>query len=225
MARKIKSLRRRLLIRLGHEMNLDHYPWGTKSDSDKADKFRRMFRRVHDIFEEEGAANVEWVFCPMRRGTSNSLPFSAYYPGDAYADWLGLDGYNWAGARNRPWRSFEEIFKSSMIEMSKLCPSKFVIICEYGSDDRGGDKGAWLAGVLPTCKTAAFSQLKALVYFNNIQDGAQWRVDYPYSALDDYRTLVQDPCTCRPRCLRLGKQLSYSRVATSKERSAGDWLR
>lgn len=101
MARKTKSLRRQPFIRRGHEINLNHYPWGAKSDSDRADKFCRMFRRVHDLFEE-GAANVEWVFCPMRRGISNSLPLAAYYPGDAYADRLGLDGYNWAGARNRP---------------------------------------------------------------------------------------------------------------------------
>ena len=193
MARKVKGFGKRLLIRLGHEMNGDWYPYGTQSDPVKAEKFRKMFRRVHRIFEVEGAANVEWVFCPMRRWSSNSLPFSAYYPGDAYVDWLGLDGYNWAGARNTPWRSFEEIFKPSMIEMSELCASKFVIICEYGSDDRGGDKGAWFAGVLPTCKTAAFSHLKALLYFNNNQDGANWRVNYPYSALDDYRALVKDP--------------------------------
>lgn len=69
-----------------------------------------------------------------------------------------------------------------MIEMSKLCPSEFVVICEYGSYDRGATKGLGSPG----CSRPARRRRSANPRRSSIStDGAQGHVDYPSSALDD----------------------------------------
>ena len=53
-----------------------------------------------------------WVFCP----NVDSVPgdawnqWSNYYPGDAYVDWMGFDGYNWGTVQTgSSWRTFASI--------------------------------------------------------------------------------------------------------------------
>ena len=38
---------------------------------------------------------------------------ASFYPGDAYVDWTGLDGYNWGTNPAKPdrWRSFDQLYK------------------------------------------------------------------------------------------------------------------
>lgn len=72
--------------------------------------FIRAWRHIHNIFTRAGARNVRWVWCPnafnFRTGVAQQ-----FYPGSAYVDWIGADGYNWSPARpGSPWVSFGQIF-------------------------------------------------------------------------------------------------------------------
>jgi hypothetical protein len=58
-----------------------------------APEFVAAWQHVHDIFVQEGATNVVWVWCPSSMG-ANPAPF---YPGSAYVDWVGVDAYDPAG--------------------------------------------------------------------------------------------------------------------------------
>jgi mannan endo-1,4-beta-mannosidase len=188
MAREMRDFGKRVLLRFGHEMNLYRYSWGQKSSN-----YIHAWRRVHEIFRVEGANNVEWVWCPNVRGPVNpDLPaLREFYPGDEYVDWLGLDGYNWAAARNDPWFSFSEVFSESLAELRDTVNSeKEVIICEYGCHDTPGDKGSWFAAIPSAFNQPQFANVAALIYFHRNRDGANWRVDYPQSALDAYRELI-----------------------------------
>jgi len=72
----------------------------------------------------QGATNVKWVWSPnVRYGAE--LPLANLYPGSAYVDWLGLDGYNWGLDPHLPrpaWQSFEEIFGATYREVTALAP-------------------------------------------------------------------------------------------------------
>src|SRR5262249_34947040 len=60
--------------------------------------FVEAWRRVVDIFNEVGAENVSWAWVPQAASptdTSSVDPnLDAYYPGDAYVDWVGADIYD-----------------------------------------------------------------------------------------------------------------------------------
>jgi hypothetical protein len=66
------------------------------------------YRRIHDRFVAAGATNVVWAWCPNVTDTDGSNQNTmAYYPGDSYVDWTGVDGYNWGGS---DWQSFQQVF-------------------------------------------------------------------------------------------------------------------
>ena len=51
------------------------------------------WRLIHRLFAAAHATNVIWVWNPNVISAEPQLPLSAYYPGDAYVDWVGVTGY------------------------------------------------------------------------------------------------------------------------------------
>ena len=110
-ARAAQQWGRPFIIRFAHEMNLIRYHWGsTRKDYGPASPgiYGKIFRYVVEIFRQEGANNVVWAFCP----NAESQPHprwdgakwnraSDFYPGDAYVDLLGMDGYNWGTTQTK----------------------------------------------------------------------------------------------------------------------------
>lgn len=64
------------------------------------DDFVRAWRRVVDIFNDVGAQNVSWSWnvngYPADPADQPQIDrnIAAYYPGDAYVDWVGVDFYD-----------------------------------------------------------------------------------------------------------------------------------
>jgi beta-mannanase len=182
-------------IRLFHEMNGDWMPWGVGKSGASNQDIINAWRHVHDIFVEEGATNARFVFCPNERYTiwQDSHPYADYYPGDAYVDYLALDGYNWGDARGLPWYSFDEIFDQSYQELTALSSTKPVMIAEYASHTSPGDKAQWITDAQNVLKSGKYSRIKALLWFEDNQEGAKWRIDTSQSSIDAYKALAADP--------------------------------
>jgi len=67
-----------------------------------AGTFVQAWRRVHDIFSQEGV-EVEWVFQPNNQPPGqypqwfpNRKPWKEYYPGDAYVDWIAVSWHSYS---------------------------------------------------------------------------------------------------------------------------------
>jgi hypothetical protein len=163
------------MLRMDWEMNGNWFPWGEGTNGNSSGQYAQMWRHVHDIFTSVGATNVTWVWCPNTIW-SGSTPLSGLYPGDAYVDWVGLDGYNWASVKGSPWQSFSSVIGPTYSQLSALAPSKPIAIGETGSVESGGSKGAWLTDMLNVLPST-FPKVKALVYFNKYAgDGAPWPI-------------------------------------------------
>lgn len=174
VARELKGFGAPVLLRLAHEMNLERYHWGTDKAGygpESPKLYKGLFRRVADIFRAEGADNVLFVFCP----NMDSLPAApwnsaaAYYPGDAYVDVLGMDGYNWGTSHSKAihgydstFRSFRDIFGPLFTELRQLAPAKPMMVFETASASAGGDKAQWIAEAF---ETAGEWGLAAVVWF------------------------------------------------------------
>jgi Glycosyl hydrolase family 26 len=188
-ARAVRAYGRPLFLRWGAEMNGNWYAW-----SGHPSAFRAAWRHIHDIFAAVGVHNAAWVWAPNADshpgGTSTSSwnNWRNYYPGDAYVDWVGIDGYNWGSLNS--WQSFGQIFAPVYADYARRKP---IMIAESGSVEAGGNKAAWLANAAAWIK--AHPSIAAVVWFDTSQSssGLDWRVDSSASALRAYITMARDP--------------------------------
>jgi hypothetical protein len=174
-ARDAASWGKPFFLRFNHEMNGDWFPWSEQVNGNQRGEYARAWRHVHDIFVREGATNATWVWAVNVEYASNpeSSNLENYYPGDAYVDWVAIDGYNW-GIRGDVWQSFSEVFGQTYNHLLQIAPSKPVMIAEFGSTEDGGSKAEWLTDALVHQIPSNFPQIKAIVYFNRNADGMDW---------------------------------------------------
>ena len=194
-AQSAKAFGKKFFLRWGHEMNGNWYPWdGANNGANLAATatFVSAYRHIHDLFVAAGATNALWVFCPNVASVPGDSwnQWQNYYPGDAYVDWMGFDGYNWGTVQaTATWQTFPTIAGS--IYSSLAAKGKPIMIPETASAEQGGDKTAWIAGILPAMKTM-FPAVKALVWFQMNKE-TDWRVDSSPSAATAFISLARDP--------------------------------
>jgi beta-mannanase len=166
-AKGSKALGKKFFLDFAAEMNGDE-AWG----GNNAPLYVAAYRHIHDIFAREGASNVVWAWCPnvtdINGGNKDTM---SYYPGDAYVDWTGVDGYNW-GTTNGGWQSFRQVFQD--IYPLLAAKKKPIIIGEMSSAQAGGDKGKWIDEIIPTLR-ANYPLIKCVVWFD-INKEADWRI-------------------------------------------------
>jgi len=84
-ARHVKTLRVPVFVRAGFEFN-------ARGPGYRPEHYRGAFRRIVEVYREEGADNVAFVWCFLpSRGVRDRLFFMDYYPGDDYVDWWSTD--------------------------------------------------------------------------------------------------------------------------------------
>ena len=169
-----------LLVRFAHEMNGTWYPWGAAAGTTPSD-YVDAWRHVVGVFRAAGATNVRWVWSPNVVGGPAGDPRS-YFPGDAWVDWLAMDGYNWGATRPSGWQSLEDIFGSTYDELASLSV-KPIMIGETASAEAGGDKAAWIRANLGPSLTQRMPRLRAVTWFDRLKE-TDWRIaSSPASAL------------------------------------------
>lgn len=158
-ARGIKAAGLPVIIRLDHEMNGNWYSWSEWSDvpnvsvnGNQQGDYPKMWRHVHDLFQAEGANDYTvWLWSPNRvnRICGQRRP-EAFYPGDAYVDWIGMSGYyrNYdrkGGECDDTGATFNAVFGNTLPELRQVPGNKPIFLSEIGATERGGDKAAWIA--------------------------------------------------------------------------------
>jgi hypothetical protein len=190
-ARRLKSVRGPVLLRYFPEMNNSFFAKAAGSPS----TYIAAWRHVYGIFRSVGATNVQWVWCPTAIGFTTGVA-ERFYPGEAYVNWIGADGYNWApGLPGAAWRSFSAIFSGFYDWADRQ--RRPLLIGEFGSTEGSpGAKAAWFRQVGRQLRTQ-FPRIRAVVYFNSIHDNFghefNWTVNSSPSSLAAFRAVVNDP--------------------------------
>jgi hypothetical protein len=141
-----------LYIRLDWEMNGSWTDWNPANAAQPAGEtpatYVAMWQHVVNYFRAAGVTNVKWVWAPNVDGGDGSM--AAYYPGDAYVDYVGLDGYNYAYTQSAPWLTPAQVFGPSYTELEGIT-HKPVIITETSSveankseSSAGDSKAQWI---------------------------------------------------------------------------------
>lgn len=227
-------------LRFAHEMIDDNnpytagwYPW-----QDRPTEYIAAWNHVYNIFQSQGATNVEFVWAPNHHSNTLSV-LEQYYPGQDKVDWLGMDGYN-AGypTSTEPWGwwlTFDEIFLNlyaAMRDHPEVFGDKKMMISEFASAEYsaiGATKADWIIDAFNKIKNE-YSEVEAFYWFNTIKE-RDWRINSGetgetllafQTAMDDiYFTshLVPEPSTLL--CLGAGLLLMLRPVNKMKHRKGG----
>lgn len=193
-AQKAKALGVQILMRWGHEMNGNWYPWSASNNGGDAtgqQKYVAAYRHVHDLFVQQGATNVLWIWC-INVADVPSAPWNhwtGYYPGDAYVDWVGLDAYNWGTSSSCcVWQSFADLV---VAPYQDYVGKKPMMLPETASAEVGGNKAAWIDAMHQGLKTQ-FTAIQGVVWFD-INKETDWRIASSPAALAAYKSMALDP--------------------------------
>ncbi|WP_019135806.1 glycoside hydrolase family 26 protein, partial [Cellulomonas massiliensis] len=202
-----------LAIRLDHEMNGSWYPWGERTwgggplnGNGKGD-FVKMWRHVHDIFEEEGANQyVIWIWAP---NIVNALPdyakwsswyMKSLYPGDEYVDWVGLSGYYRPPYRSDQTPTFEYTYDASLDQLREIT-DKPILLAEIGASEIGGRKPQWVSSLFEGLAKPENADVIGFAWFHHtvttISGGERvtndWRIDSRRDSLQAFVDGLHDP--------------------------------
>ena len=164
------------------------YPWSVGINGNTAADDVAAWRHVVTIFRQEGATNARWVWCPNVLFAS-SAPFATTYPGEAWVDWVALDGYNWGTSQPwSAWQSLTEVFKPSHDALAALT-AKPMMIAEVASAEVGGNKANWLKRGLLTDLPKQLPRVRTIIWFNENRE-MDWRVNSSPATLGAYRQVA-----------------------------------
>jgi mannan endo-1,4-beta-mannosidase len=159
----IKSSPRQVWLSFGQEMNGNWYSWAAKaavSPANRAQLYVEAYRYIWNKFQAAGVINVTWVWGP-NISYGGSEPLKNVYPGDAFVDVVGFDGYF-----QYPTSTFDSVFVPSISELRQFT-GKPLMIAETGV--AGAAAPAQLASIFQGCSLYG---IIAIVYFNVAQDGS-----------------------------------------------------
>ncbi|MDX3074937.1 glycoside hydrolase family 26 protein [Streptomyces sp. MI02-7b] len=168
-------------ISFGHEMNGHWYPWGTKNATPA--QFVKAWRHIHDIFQDEGATNVIWVWSPNVVNPVPDVALKPYWPGDAYVDWVGVVGYWTATGAS----TFDTLYGPTTSQVRKFTKKPF-FLSETASEPgqrRRADVRSLFEGI------EAHDDVLGFVWFN-ITKRADWRLQASPLALAEFKRLAAD---------------------------------
>jgi mannan endo-1,4-beta-mannosidase len=199
---KSQTTTRRLYIRFNWEPNGNWYTWaplnGASStttcadlqqrEKDYADMWRYVYKRVMDTGLTSN--QVGWVFSAYQMDATFAYPqlqscgaaadiITSIYPGDAYVDWVGIDGYAWCTddtgtPTNTPQQTFDPMVtklrslstKPMSIDEVGVSTASTIQTTNYVTKNvcsTGAVKGQWIANYFNYLQSAG---IKMSMWFN-----------------------------------------------------------
>jgi glycosyl hydrolase family 26 len=178
-----------LLLRFAWEMNGYWFDWGGPNNASGAAGFIEAWRHVHDIFTAAGATNVAWVWCVNwnNNPATTANAGHVYYPGDAYVDWIAVDGFSSLTSQT-PQQLFGAFYGDYAGRKPLMIAETAVSRPEIQAD--------WIASLASWIKQRP--DIEALVWFDTNRKTAtggrvNWRIDANPAELAAYRRMVNDP--------------------------------
>ena len=183
-AAEVRSFGHPVLLSFAPEPNGPWYRWGWTRTLAKA--WVAAWRHVVTAFRAAGATNVTWLLT-FNVAFPGSGPVSAYWPGAAYVDWVGIDGYY-----VRPGDTFQSRFMPTIRAVRKLTHKPLFI-----GETAVGPAAGQTRGIRNLFAAISRHRLTGLVWFDMRQHRGiyhqDWRLeDSPAAALTEFRREARD---------------------------------
>jgi hypothetical protein len=198
-ARDCRDWDRPVRLRFAHEMitppgSQEWYPW-----QNKPTQYTQAWSRIHQIFQSQGATNVEFVWAPLSY-PADTATLSQYFPGKDKVDWLGMGGHN-HGEDGEPgfpyWQNIDDIFYNlyhTLVENPDVFGDKQIMIAEFSSAEINAldsrTKAEWLLEAFLKIQYE-YPEIDAFYWFNTIK-GRDWRINSSEETLAAFQQMMDD---------------------------------
>lgn len=184
------------------------------------EEFVNSWRHIVDLYGEEGADNVIWVW-NVTGWEDNLDRLPGLWPGNDYVDWISWEAYNMTGCDIMPhWTevySFEEALAPAYEWFQKegprhgIDPDKPVMIGEMGTTDIGARETLqWYEDIPEVLKR--YERVRAVkVWDNKVSDGCDFRINANEHARRGFELAGQDPYVNLPERVRRLAEFAESR--------------
>ncbi|WP_051059094.1 glycoside hydrolase family 26 protein [Nocardiopsis lucentensis] len=183
------------------------------------DEFVRSWRHVVDLYREEGADNVIWVWNVTGwRDNLDRLP--GLWPGNDYVDWISFEAYNMTGCDLMPhWdgvHSFEDALRPAYEWIQEqgpehgIDPGKPIMIGEMGTTDIGPRETLrWYADIPDVLRR--YERVRAVKVWDNRVSGCDFRINANEYARRGFELAGRDPYVNLPDRVRRMAAYAQSR--------------
>lgn len=196
-----------IVLRLAAEMNGNWYSWSESVNGNQTGEFVEMWRHVHDRFTAAGADNVVWLWS-VNRSNNLSTDIADFWPGEGYADWVGMSGY-WRGYQGAAAPTFDAVFSHTMDELRSVT-NKPILLAEIGAGTTvDADRVGWINTVFAGLE--ANPDVIGFVYFNDSKSGGDWRIQFSQKLVDAFAAGVADEkwnSGSLPTGMKIGERLN-----------------
>ncbi len=184
------------------------------------EEFVSSWRHIVDLYREEGADNVIWVW-NVTGWEDNLDRLPGLWPGNDYVDWISWEAYNMTGCDIMPhWTevySFEEALAPAYEWVQEegpehgIDPDKPVMIGEMGTTDIGARETLeWYTDIPEVLKR--YDRVRAVkVWDNKVSDGCDFRINANEHARRGFELAGQDPYVNLPERVRRLAEFAESR--------------
>lgn len=163
------------------EMNINEEAWGYGQNNNTAKKFQIAWRHIHDLFNEVNNVKFGIAYNNISIPNKDGNQFIDYYPGDAYVDYVGVDGFNFAN----PWQTFDQIFGQSIASLSQF--SKPIYIFSMASAE-GPQKSQWISEGLGK-DINKYKNIVGWIWFNSNKE-KNWLINSDNSSLEAFKSIL-----------------------------------
>lgn len=164
-----------------HEMNGYWSPWSGVSGQNTPEKAVLAWRHVHSTFGSVPNVKFAWTVNNVSVPNTEANAIGKYYPGDAYVDYVAIDGFNFGA----PWQSFDSAFAKPMATLAAY--KKPIYILSMASAP-GAGKAAWITDAF-TVQAAKYPLLKGWVWFNENKEH-DWRINSDPASLAAFKAML-----------------------------------
>lgn len=178
--RAARQAREPVLLRVLHEMNGGWFWWGISfkapdgSRPNTNETYRAAWIKIHDAFTSKCGDLVRFVWTVNHASVGPGATFTGPYPGDAYVDFVGIDGYNWGANAPWGWQTFDRLFREAYCNVTSAA-KRPLLINEVASTERGGDKADWIRDMFRDLDR--YDRIQGFVWFNDEKYERETRLD------------------------------------------------
>jgi hypothetical protein len=132
LAQQLAIMHEPVGIDFDHEFNGKWYLWGYRYIAPA--QYVAAWRHIVTLFRQNGAGNVIWIWNPnVTMGMPNTTgDLQPWYPGNAYVNWVGLDGYYYEADQ-----TYASIFNQTIGQVRALTKDPMIIM-ESGANPVSG---------------------------------------------------------------------------------------
>ena len=160
------------------EMNGDWYAWSVTQNGNTPAQHIAAYRYIREFFRDAPNVKFGWAVNHDSTPETRLNRYETYYPGDAYVDVVGVDGFNFGS----PWQTFDQVFTNALMRLSTF--KKLLYIFSTASAE-GPKKAAWITDAF-VVQVKKHPEITGWIWFNEDKE-KDWRVDSDEASLEAFK--------------------------------------